>query len=195
MRARAGDDAALWASWEQLVAQLNAVVDLEASALTRRRKVQTAQDLLRAALAYAPEGAPLRQLALWWQGWELAPLTDVALRSRLRHTGRWLGSLIVAILAARGLRLPDRPGLRLRIQDATTISRPGSQGTDWRMYLSLDVGAGWLDGVECTDAHGKGLGPLLAEGAQVAVRTNWQNLPLETAEGERLDLARWLQTL
>jgi hypothetical protein len=220
----AGDDAALWASWEELVAQLNAVVDLEASArqagaLTRRRKVQTAQDLLRAALAYALEDAPLRQLAVWWQGWELAPLSDVALRSRLRHTGRWLGCLIVALLAARGLRLPDRPGLRLRIQDATTISRPGSQGTDWRMHLSLNVGAGRLDGVELTDAYGgeslvrfapqpgeirlgdggyahaKGLGPLLAEGAQVAVRTNWQNLPLETAEGERLDLAGWLQTL
>jgi hypothetical protein len=217
-------DAALWASWEDLVAQLGALVDLEesarqAGALTRRRKVRSAQDLLRATLAYALGDAPLRQLAVWWLGWELPPLSDVALRSRLRGSVRWLGQLIVAVLAARGLHLPKRPGLRLRIQDATTISRPGSRGTDWRLHLSLDAGAGWLDGVELTDAHGgeslvrfapqpgeirladaghahaRGLGALLAEGGQVVVRTNWQNLPLETAEGQRLDLAGWLRTL
>src|SRR5690606_39366243 len=44
--------------------------------------------------------------------------------------------------------------LRVRLIDASVITRPGSTGTDWRVHLSFDVGAGRVDGFDITDAHG-----------------------------------------
>jgi hypothetical protein len=126
------------------------------------------------------------------------------------------------VLLAALLRVAPRsgaswPAVRLRLIDATVISRPGSQGTDWRVHLSLDLGSGCLAGIEVTDAHGgetlarfpvqegeirvsdrgyafaSGLGPVLQACGLVVVRINWQNLPLEDDSGQRLDVVGWLQ--
>jgi Transposase DDE domain len=103
--------------------------------------------------------------------------------------------------------------------DATTVSRPGSQGTDWRIHLSLDLGNLCIDGLEVTDAHGgetlarlpsrpddirvadrgyafvRSLAPDLVAGAGLVVRMNWQNLPLEDEHGERLEVIAQLRRL
>jgi hypothetical protein len=108
--------------------------------------------------------------------------------------------------------------VRLRLVDATVVSRPGSQGTDWRAHLSLNLEPLCLDGIEITDAHGgetfvryaaqpgdilvgdriyahaNSLGPVLAAHADLVARISWQNLPLE-ADGQRLDIIRWLQNV
>jgi len=39
-------------------------------------------------------------------------------------------------------------------------------------------------------AHPKGIGSVLAAGG---VRLSWQNLPLETEEGQPFDLCAWLE--
>jgi hypothetical protein len=109
--------------------------------------------------------------------------------------------------------------VRLRLVDATVISRPGSQGTDWRVHLSFDIGHMCLDGIEITDAQGgeslvrfdpradeiyvadrgysaaRGLGAILATCARLVIRINWHNLPLHTEQGQRLDLIHWLEGL
>jgi len=196
--------------------------DLEESArahraLQRAREVKRAVDLLRLALAYAVCAWPLRLLGAWFMLMDLGNLSDVAVLKRLRRCSPWLGWPIVAWLQARRLALSQRPGVRLRLVDATAVSRPGSQGTDWRVHLSLDLGNLCLDGIEVTDAHGgetlarfaarpgevlvadrglafaSGMGAILASRAGLLVRINWQNLPLTTQEGQRLDLIRWLQ--
>jgi hypothetical protein len=103
--------------------------------------------------------------------------------------------------------------------DATCVSIPGSTGTDWRLHISLDVGSMCIDGVEVTDQHSgetfahfpsrpgdirigdrgyafaKSIGPVLAEGGWVVVRITWQNLPLESAEGQRIDVPQLAQQL
>lgn len=211
-------------NWSDLLSFMPASVDLEASArsagaLIRRREVKSAAALLRLVLGYAVCDCSLRLLGVCCELWGLGHLSKVALRKRLQHCARWLGTLIVAILQARQLRLPRRPGLCLRIQDATAISEPGSKGTDWRVHLSLNLGQGCLDGMELTDAHGgetlvrfpvrpgeirladggyahaSGMGPVLEAGGQLVVRTNWQNLPLEQENGSRFDLIGWLREL
>jgi Transposase DDE domain len=206
--------------WAQVAALLPG--DLEASAqatgaLRRRRGIRSAIVLLRIVLAYAVLDWSLRLLGAWCVLQDLADVSDVALLKRLRHSRTWLGYLLTQCLRQRQVHLTPCPGVRLRLRDATVVSRPGSQGTDWRVHLSLDLGRLCVDGVEVTDASGGeslarfpaapgdievadrgyafagSLGPPLATGSQVVVRINWQNLPLWSASGQRLDIIAWLR--
>jgi hypothetical protein len=210
--------------WEALVKGIppSVALDLTAQtleALVRRREVSCAADLLRMVLSYACCDYSLRVLSLWCATLGLGNLTANALRKRFQHCHRWLGMLIVALLQARQLSLPQRSGLRVRVQDATVVSRPGSTGVDWRLHLSLDVQQARIDGIEVTDAHGgetlarfaaqpgevrladrgyahpRGLEALLRDGGQVVVRINWQNLSLQEEDGTRLDTAAWLREI
>jgi hypothetical protein len=187
-------------------------------ALQRRRKVQTAGDLMRLVLAYSVWDWSLRQVGAWATLLGLAELSDVAVRQRLRRSRAWLSHLVGQALGQ--VRLAGgQPAVRLRLIDATVITQPGSRGTDWRMHVSFDVGQRRLDEWDVTDAHGgetlvrhavqageiivgdrayahrAGLGHVLGAGAQFVVRTNGHNLPLETAPGQRLDLRAWLAGL
>jgi hypothetical protein len=186
-------------------------VDLEASAyrtkaLQRKRGVRRATDLLRLVLAYSLWDWSLRLVGAWATAAQIANLSDVAVRKRLRGTRRWLGELVGAWVSQRG-GLAAQAGVRLRLIDATVITQPGSQGTDWRVHLSFDVGRMCLEGMEITDAsggetlvrhaaapgeievadrgyaHRRGLGSVLARGGSLVVRINGHNLPLETPAG------------
>jgi hypothetical protein len=211
--------------WEGLVQYLPASLALDASArsggaLLRQREVKTASALLRLALGYAVCDWSIRLLGIWCELRGIGHLSSTAIRKRLAHCNGWLGTLVVALLLTRRLRLPTRAGaLRLRIQDASVISRPGSQGTDWRVHLSLNVGQASIDGIELTDAHGgetvarfpvqpgeirlvdsgyahaRGLGTVLREGGHLVVRINWQSVRLEEEDGRRFAVAEWLRAL
>ena len=215
-----GEAAAIVQDWERV--EMIVPPDLAATAsatgaLVRRRGIRRAMDLLRIILAYAVCDWPLRLVGAWCVLIGIADVSDVAILNRLRNSAPWLGHLIVSRLQRRRLHLTQQAGVRLRIVDATTVSRPGSQGTDWRVHLSLDLEHLCLDGIELTDAHGgeslarfpsqpgeirvadrgyafvRSLTPDLAGGAWLVVRTNWQNLPLQDAQGERLDVIAWLR--
>lgn len=211
--------------WEDLVRHVPASVASDAAArsagaLLRQREIKTASDLLRLVLGYAVCDWSLRLLGIWCELQGVGHLSSTAIAKRLKHCNRWLGKLIVALLVTRHLRLPTQAAeLRLRIQDATVISRPGSQGTDWRVHLSLNVGQATIDGIDLTDAHGgetvarfpvqpgeirlvdcgyahaRGLGTILQEDGHLVVRINWQTLHLEDDDGRRVDVAEWLRTL
>ncbi len=208
------------AEWEHVLRALP--VDLEATArqagaLTRRRQVGTAADLLRIVLAYAVCDFSLRVLGAWCVLRQLGNLSHVALRKRLRQSRRWLGGLLVAVLRQRRVMLAGLPGVRLRLIDATVISQPGSTGTDWRVHLCLDLEHLCLDAIEVTDAQGAetlarcdpdrhaiqvadrgyGYASSLAVGLDLAApligRINWQNVPLEDAARQRVDVIAWLR--
>jgi hypothetical protein len=208
--------------WSAMLQALPPSLDLEAMAQTtrallRRREIQRAGDLLRLVLAYAVCDWSLRLVGAWATLTGLATLSDVAVLKRLQHCQQWLGQILVALLRARQLHLRAQPGVRLRLMDGTRVSRPGSKGTDWVLHLSLDMGHLCLDGVEVTDAHSgetlarypvqpgeirvgdrgyayaNSLGPVLASEGRLVVRINWQNLPLEWADGSRVEIARLLR--
>jgi hypothetical protein len=106
----------------------------------------------------------------------------------------------------------------VRLVDATTVRAPGSGGTEWRGHALVDLEDGALCGLDLTDQHGAesllrqpiepgeiavagraharrtDFGELLAHGTDRVVRIGWQNLPLETPTGERLDLVAWMET-
>jgi hypothetical protein len=208
--------------WELLSKGLDVDLDVSArtqKAIVRERKLKGAKNLLRLALAYAVCDWSLRLVAAWAVIQGIASLSDVGVLYRLCKSGPWLGWLVGQILQQRSETLYFMRGVRLRLVDATVISRPGSQGTDWRIHLSFDLGRMCLDGIEITDAKGgeslarfdpradeiyiadrgycmaRGLGTILATCARLVVRINWHNLPLKTELGHKLNLIKWLEGL
>lgn len=213
------DHADQWASVEQQWG-----LELEESArrqgaLVRRRAIRSASDLLRLVLVYCLQDWSLCQMGGWALLQGIGALSDVAILKRLRNCQAWVGELLYTCLQQRRAELARRPGIRVRLQDATVINAPGSQGTQWRLHLKLDLGQCCIGGVDLSDAHGgetfarlpieadevvvgdrgyafaSGIGAVLAQGAHLVVRINWQNLPLWRADGTRLVLIDWLRTL
>jgi len=189
-------------------------------ALSRRREVDSASTLLRLALAYGFCGLSLRQAAAWAQASGIAVLSDVALLKRLRNAAPWLGYLFFAKLAETAALPQLNPlGRRIRLVDATTISQPGSQGTDYRLHLSYDLVRQAFDHLELTDSkggesltrftfaagdlvvgdrgysHRPGLYYVVKAGADFLVRLSWAIIPLQTLAGEPFDLLRTLRGL
>jgi hypothetical protein len=207
--------------WPALLARLPAGLDemaRQTGALQRKRAVRSAGDLLRLVLAYSLWDWSLRQVGAWATVTDLAELSDVALRNRLRHSRLWLSQVLGHGLGQVRLSRPAHE-VRARIFDASVITQPGSTGTDWRLHLGFDVGLGRFDEWEVTDAHGgetllrhaveqgdillvdrayghrQGLGYVLQAGAHVIARINGQNLPMKTAQGKALDVRTWLAGL
>jgi hypothetical protein len=208
--------------WNSLCAPWRAELEAsvrETKALQRKRKIRSASDLLRLALAYSQCDWSLQQLGAWATAMHVSAtsMSDTAIQERLRGCRAWLSRLVGRLLEDVAA-VPVQSGLRVRLIDATVLCQPGSKGTDWRVHLSWNAGRLCLDGIELTDAHSgeslsrhaaqpgdigvadrgyahrPGLGVWLAQGAQVVVRTNGQNLPLETGLNEKLDLSHWLPT-
>lgn len=190
----------------------------ESGALVRRRGIASAEALLRLILVYSLCGLSLRATAAWAQAQGVASVSDVALLKRLRKASSWMGQLLAAKLAERVEGLEPQPlSYRLRIVDATTASIPGSRGTDYRVHLGFDLGSFQVDRIEVTGAQGgesysrlgikagdliladrgychrRGLAAVRQAGADFLVRINWQNLPLEDFQHQRLDLVKFLE--
>jgi Transposase DDE domain len=206
-------------NWEKLETGLG--IDLAGSAwehkaFVRARGIRSAGDLLRLGLVFGLQERSYSQLSEWALLRAVGDLAGEAVRKRLYHMEAWLDFLIGKLVERRCSALGCQAGWKVRLQDATTVSRPGSRGTDARLHLTLDLSNLCVSGVEVTDAHGgeslarfaaapdeirvgdrgyafaSGMGPVLQKGCLV-VRINWQNLPLWTANGERFDLSAWLR--
>lgn len=202
--------------WPYLLSFLPDEPVLEATAkswgaIRRKRAVDSASTLLRLALVYGFCGYSLRQTAAWAEAAEVASLSDVALLKRLRGTSDWLGHLLGVKLAERVPPVPAHQ-TRLRLVDATTVSAPGSQGTDWRVHLDFDLGALAISEIQVTQvsggesllryefepgemvvadrgyAHRAGLAHVLGGGAHFVVRLNSATIPLQKPGGDAFDL-------
>jgi hypothetical protein len=198
-------------------------IDLEAraratKAFVRAREIRTVDDLLQLGLIFGTQDWTYEQIAEWALKNEIGDLSGVAVRQRLKKAETWFRQIIEVMLQRRCEEVKQDPGWRIGLQDATVICRPGSQGTDARLHLRLDLGHLCFTGLEVTDAKGaesfarfpveaneirigdggyafaRGMGPVLERGSLI-VRINWQNLSLLYPDGERLDLCAWLHTL
>jgi Transposase DDE domain len=193
----------------------------ESGALQRKRGVTSAEALLRLAFAWAYVGLSLETTATWAATAKVAQLSDVALLKRLRNASHWFGQLLAQQLTHQAdLRRDGLPtALSMCLVDATTVSRPGSTGTDYRVHLKFDLGSLTISDVTVTDAHGgeslkrypfaageivtgdrgyahrAGIAAVAATGAFVLVRLNWQNLPLQRCDGSAFDLLGALRSL
>jgi hypothetical protein len=208
---------------EQAIEQLGQELDLEetarsSGALVRHRGVQSAQDLLRIVLGYSVLDWSLRLLGVWCVVVGLADISKTALLKRLRKCKVWLGILVMAVLMQRkAIAPPTQANIRVKIVDASVISQPGSQGTDWRLHLGFDLGRMCIDWLQFTDAKGgesldrftwepgdlvvvdrgyanrKQVGYVLVADAWLLMRIGWLTLPLEDSAGQPFDLIDWLK--
>jgi len=196
---------------------------LETKAIQRKRKVGDGASLLRLALARGPGGFSLRQTSGWMSLLEIAELSNPGVHYRLKQAVAFLAALVRQLLA---VKMPGAnlrwPGRTLRLADGTCVSKPGSQGADWRVHGVFDLGSGGFSHLELTDKHGaealeRGapmagevrigdrnyarvpvLKRFLAEAcgkADFIVRLGWNALQLSTPRGKPFDLIGYLQRL
>lgn len=209
--------------WPYLLSLLPEEEILESTArargsIRRQRAVKKASTLLRLALVYGFCGCSLRQTAAWAETAEVASLSDVALLKRLRNAAPWLGHLL-------GLKLMERltpettASPSVRLIDATTVTAPGSKGTDWRIHLDFDLARTTISEIQLTSGDGgetflrhefepgelviadrgyslrPGLVHVVEAGADFIVRLNWSSVPLQQRGGEPWDLLDELRRL
>lgn len=187
-------------------------------ALRRARGVSGPEALLRILLIHLANGCSLAETAVRARESGLGQMSGVAVFKRLQAAEQWLRWL------ADGMR--ERPevvvaehGRRIRAVDATTVSEPGSTGTDWRMHYSLNLGNLQCDFFELTNVSGgetwrrvpvqagdimlgdrayctpTGVAHVRGGGGDVVVRCNPRSLPLFENEGKSFLLLRRLRGL
>jgi hypothetical protein len=170
----------------------------------RWRKVRSGEDLLWLCLCYGQTLLAIRTVAGMSVG--IGGLKEPSIRYRLRKAGPFLVAILSHVLGFTPARC-QRQGLRrtLRLQDATTLSAPGSTGTDWRLHVVFVPGQGLIS-LEITDAkggeslvrgdydpgdvviadqglaHSKGLHHVRQVGATSLVRVYLQNIKLSLDE-------------
>ena len=111
--------------------------------------------LLRLSLARGPGGKSLQDTAVWAHLNGLASLTGQSLNERLHRSVAFLAGIIHRLLAGRSTGRPLLwAGRCLRIADGSSLSQPGSTGTDWRLHGVYDLGRGGFSHLELTDRHG-----------------------------------------
>jgi Transposase DDE domain len=144
-------------------------------------------------------------------------------KSRLDQAGRFLRRILEALLAARAQsQALAWPGRFIRIADGTSLSQPGSRGSDWHVHAVFDLASGSFSHLELTDRHGgeslecgepepgeiriadrnyasaARLRAFLLAGqgqADVIVRVGWKALRLRRPDGTPFDLIAHLQSL
>jgi IS4 transposase len=187
-------------------------------ALVRRREVKSAADLLRLAFVYGPGGLSLRETSAWAELVALAELSPVAAMKRLRHTALWLEQLTSDVLARRAAlaEVEDGKPRMIRLIDGSVLQAPGTDGIDWRLHVTYDLGRNRLSTIELTDRHGaeklerapvvageirvgdrcyaraEGLRYILDNGGDFVVRLGARSLKLLDLDGRPFSLRRFL---
>ena len=122
-------------------------------ALTRQRKVDTPQKLLRLLMIHLADGCSLKETVTRAEAGNLAELSAVALLKRLRASSEWLRWIAISLLKNRGVLIEKPEWLEdynVRTVDASIISELGSTGTDWRLHYSLQLFGLYCDAFNIT---------------------------------------------
>ncbi len=162
----------------------------------------------------------MRRTVAWAEAAGVAQISDVSLLDRLRNAKDWLEILWQTKLAHLVAPIP-MPGLDLavRLIDATTISQPGSKGTDWRLHMDYRPLEGRFGGAVLSDgrtsesfqhftagpgelvvgdrayAKASALNSIREAGGHFLVRLGWRSLVLFDEQGENFPLLEHLATL
>jgi Transposase DDE domain len=186
-------------------------------ALRRARGFPDAVVLLRTLLVHVAGGCSLKETATIAQeaGW--CDVSAVALFKRLRAAEQWLRWMANQLWQRHPT--PSLPhGYRVRAIDATTVGRPGSLGTDWRLHFSVNLEDLQCDFFLVTDTYEgetfrripvaagdlvlgdrcygtpPGIAHVAQAGGHVLVRVNHKALPLFDIDGGPFRLADELRS-
>ena len=203
--------------WPSVVGHVSSVIDLDASArehraLVRRRGVRSAADLLHLALLYGPGGLSLRAVASFAAEAGIADVCDVSLLDRLRNAGAFLADVLDRLLAANRRDTPAGGGVQLSLVDGSTVSLPGSNGSDWRLHARYEPARGRFTDLAITEASTaealccvavcpgdvlvqdrgyarvRNFAHAHASGADFITRIGWRSVKLVDPSGQNFDL-------
>ncbi len=120
-------------------------------ALRRCRKFADAETLLRTLLIHLADGCSLRETVVRAKQGRLVSVSDVALLKRLKNSGDWLRWMAMQLME----RWVSKPPVsifgqrfRVRLIDGSSISEPGSTGTDWRVHYAIG-----FPSLQCDEVH------------------------------------------
>lgn len=208
--------------WDYLVALLGGSgriehLAYETGAFSRRRKVECPTDLLRLILTWAVAERSLQETAALAAESDLADLSAPALLGRFSRAEAWLGAILGDLLAGRNASA--LPGADIRLIDATSISCRGSNNTERRVHLEMDLRTNRTTAIDISDRHGgetlerftlrpgeiviadrgygkrKDVAHAARTGAYFVIRIGWTNLPLEHLSGNAFDVIGALRTV
>lgn len=208
--------------WPYLIAFLGGIKKInelayETEAFTRARKVESPEVLLRLILMWAAAERSLMDTAALAAEARLADVSDVALVKRFAKAGDWIGALLSDLLVDQHQRFPAE--VRVRLLDATSITRAGKKGSDQRVHLGLDLRSNRIDSIELTSdkeaeslerfavrpgeilvgdrgyGYRAGLASVADRGAFFVVRFGWLSVPLESVDGQPFSLFDALRSL
>jgi hypothetical protein len=206
-------------AWNDVLAWLPTDIDelaKQTGAIQKPRQIRTGRQLLRLVFAYSVLDLSLRSTSAWAKTQKIAKMSDVAIYKRLSAAVDFLACILARLLAKKVPASQVGPlPWRVRIIDATTVSAPGSSGTDWRIHATYDPVLGTFDTIELTDDSGGehfgrtngGEGELILgdrgyahstrifearrAGAHVLVRVGHSAVPMWNLDGNRLDPLAW----
>lgn len=194
----------------------------ELGAVRRLRGFASVEAMLRVMLIHLADGCSLRETAVRARAGDLADVSDVALLKRLRGCGPWFQWMIQEMAANMSLSmapddlLADRP---VRLIDGSVVCEPGATGSTWRLHYALNLRTFSCDEVHVTEAkegesltrfsihagdvvmadrgftNRRGVRHVVRHGADVVLRMNLTNLPLEGPRGQPLALLPLLRRL
>ncbi len=185
----------------------------QSGALQRARGIPDAEKLLRLLLIHVVNGCSLTETAV--RATQLGlNISAVAVFKRLQAAEEWLRWLAVQQLGTKRLGLQSH-GRPLRAVDATSVSEPGSTGTDWKVHYSISLSDLRCDFFELTAIEGGGetlrrvpvhrgdimmgdriyanpvaVSHVVDAKGDILVRLNRQTLPLYDAAEKRIDSLR-----
>ncbi len=220
-----GEIASIEQDWRVVMTMLPAQWQskaVELGAVRRLRGFSSVEALLRVLLIHLADGCSLRETVVRARAGGLADISDVALLKRLRGCGAWFEWMIQAMAANMSLSmaseafLADRP---VRLIDGSIVCEPGATGSTWRLHYALNLRTLGCDEVHVTEAkegesltrfsihagdvvmadrgfaNRRGVRHVVQHGADVVLRMNLTNLPLQDALGQPLALLPLLRTL
>jgi hypothetical protein len=119
-------------------------------AMRRARYISDPETVLRVLLLHLATGCSLAETAARASASGLAQISAVGVFKRLRAAEPW-----VRWLAQQMRGVADLPmavaGRRVRAVDATSVSEPGSTGTDWKVHWAVNLADLQCDFFELTD--------------------------------------------
>lgn len=201
-------------NWEEQATKLGALV--------RKRKIKSASTLLRVLLIHLADGKSLRTTAAYAFEAELCNINDVTLLHRLRASREWFRWMAVKLFEElKGPNLPNDlfKKFKVRLVDGSSISEPGSTGTDWRIHYCFKMNTLQCDSFTITTpktgesflrynvsqddlmvgdrgyCHRKGIMHVLNNNGHVLIRFHSTNLPLYTRNGNTWPILNHLDSL
>lgn len=121
-------------------------------ALRRARDFPDAESLLRVLLLHVASGCSLAETAVRARRLGIE-VSAVAIYKRLKASEEWLRWL-AAELRGRQRWAMECQGRAVRAVDATSVSEPGSTGTDWRVHYAFNLADLQCDFFELTSVRG-----------------------------------------